>query len=97
MERCHKSIPSSLFERINVKQNFVDLHINNILAYPLKEDKGILIISSSTENEWDNQGFFIDLKSNEMKASKFQYSIGPINDWKNSSNIYEQRINFLTE
>ena len=54
MERCHKSIPSSLFERINVRQNFVDLHINNIIAYPLKEDKGILILSSSNDNEWDN-------------------------------------------
>eukprot|EP00347_Sterkiella_histriomuscorum_P017947 403347374 len=102
IERCHKSVPSSYFERINVQQNFganvgVDLTIQSLLSVAIPEDNGILILGSSNHDQWDNQGYYLNMKEKTMKQSKFNYSIGPINDWKNSYQYYEQRINFLTE
>ncbi len=63
----------------------------------INEDKGILIITASHDLEPYNEAFFVDLKSFELKPSKFRFSIGPITDWKNSFQTYEQRINFLNE
>ncbi|CDW81731.1 UNKNOWN [Stylonychia lemnae] len=98
IERCHRSVPSSFFEKFDVKQKIgVDLNIQTLLSVAIPEDRGILIIGSSRDDQWNNEGFYIDLKDMSMKRSKFQYSVGPINDWKNSYTNYEQKINFLTE
>lgn len=70
IERCHKSVPSSYFERVNISHSHeigVDLNIQTLLSVPIKEDNGILIIGSSNYDNWDNQGFFIDMKDNTMK------------------------------
>lgn len=97
IERCHKNIPSSYFQVITVKQRLVNLSVQNQLAFPLPDDNGILILACQGNDASTNEGFFIDLKQMEMKVSKFGYQVGPINHWHNSCEIYERRLNFLTE
>ena len=82
IERCHKNVPSSLFERINIKQRDVDLSVQGLLSVPISEDRGILIITASGDAEPYNEAYFVDLHSFELKQSKFRFSIGPITDWK---------------
>jgi len=97
LERCHKSVPSSRFERISIKQPEVDLWIEGILSVSISEDKGILVLTASPDAEPYNSAFFVDLRTFELKPSKFRFSLGPICDWKCSFNSHEQRLNFLTE
>lgn len=84
IERCHKTVPSSNFERISLRQPEVDLWIEGLLAVPISEDKGILIITASPDPEPLNNAYFIDLRSFELKPSKFRQSLGSITDWKSS-------------
>jgi hypothetical protein len=84
IERCHKNVPSSLFERLSIKQREVDLSVQGLLSVPINEDRGILIITASADYEPYNEAYFIDLHSFELKPSKFRFSIGPISDWKSS-------------
>ena len=39
----------------------------------------------------------MDLRTFELKPSVFNFSVGPITDWKCSYQSYQQRINFLNE
>jgi hypothetical protein len=92
IERCHKAVPSPHFERISIRQREVDLWIQGILSVAINEDNGILILTASPSvrgNPPHNDAYFIDLKSMEMKPSKFRFNVGPINDWKNSYTSYE--------
>ena len=49
----------------------MDLNIQSLLSVAIPEDKGILILGSSAEDNWHNEGYYIDLKDNTMKKSKF--------------------------
>jgi hypothetical protein len=97
IERCHKTVPSSHFERISLRQTNVDLWIEGLLSVPISEDKGILILTASPDPEPANAAYFIDLRTFKLKPSKFRYSLGAITDWKLSYQSFDQRINFLTE
>ena len=44
-----------------------------------------------------NQGFFVDLRNNAMKKSKFFHQIGPINHWQNSCTKHKKFTAYLTE
>lgn len=67
----------------------MDLNIQGLLSVAISEDKGILVLAASHHEEPENQAFFVDLKTFELKHSKFNFSIGAINDWKNSYQSYE--------
>ena len=75
----------------------VDLCLQTHLCVAIPEDNGILILGNQQEDPFKNEAFFVDLKDFKMKKSDFNYSIGPINNWRNSYKLYEQRINFLTD
>ena len=89
IERCHKTVPSSHFERISIRQPDVDLWIEGLLSVPISEDKGILILTASPDAEPVNHAYFIDLRTFELKPSKFRYPLGSITDWKCSYQSYE--------
>ncbi len=40
----------------------VDLKIQSLLAVALPEDKAIMILGSSSSNEWENIGYCVDIK-----------------------------------
>jgi hypothetical protein len=47
IERCHKLVPSSHFERLNIRQPEVDFNILGQLSVPIPENNGILILTAS--------------------------------------------------
>ena len=40
---------------------------------PLAEDNGIMLVADHSDIPYMNQGFFVDLRTREMKTSKFYH------------------------
>ena len=91
--RCQQST----FNLIQINYGGMDLRIQTLLAMPLVEDNGIMIVSDHSEIPYMNQGFFIDLGSNSMKTSKFFHQVGPVHHWQNSCAKYKKFTAYLTD
>ena len=57
--RCFQSH----FNLLRINYSGMDLRIQTLLAMPLIEDNGIMILSDHSEYPYMNQGFFIDLRT----------------------------------
>ena len=97
IERCPVRCLQSTFSLLRINYSGLDLRIQTLMAMPLHEDKGIMIVSDHSEIANMNQGFFVDLKSNSMKCSKFFHQVGPVNHWQNSCTKHKKFTAYLTE
>lgn len=82
---------------LRINYNRLDLRIQTLLALPLPEDNGIMIVSDHSEVPYMNQGFFIDLKQNQVKLFKFFHQVGPITHWQSSCSKHKRYTAFITE
>lgn len=97
IERCPVKAEQSSFDLLSVNYNQMDLRIQSLLTMPLPDDNGIMILSSHVDDPRVNQGFFLDVRSRQMKESNFTEEIGAINHWQNSCAPYKQITAYLTE
>ena len=73
IEQCPIRCQQSSFHLLRINYSGLDLRIQTLLAMPLLEDDGIMIVSDYSEGSHMNQGFFVDLKCKAMKKSRFYH------------------------
>jgi hypothetical protein len=73
----------------------MDIRLQTVLSFPAPEDNGILIMGQNDEHT--NQAFFIDLKRNSIKFSRFNLQVGAIDYWHGSQTKFKNMTVFLTQ
>ena len=85
----------SIFDLINIRYGQLDIKLQTLLSFPAPEDNGLLIMGQNDSGV--NQAFFIDCRREQIKFSRFNLDVGPINHWQGSCSKFKNMTVFLTE